>query len=89
MSKFAAACEHNGMRLTLVGQWQDLAAYYRGDDGNAWKYQNGSFVNCGPYLEFAANFSKRFRGQLIEMPAPVMAPRIPTYVRQWPKGSAI
>jgi len=41
---------HNGIEMTLVGTWVELAAYYRGSDGNYWRYSNRRFVNCGPHL---------------------------------------
>jgi hypothetical protein len=40
---------NNYITMTLVGQWQDLAAYYRGSDGNYWAFQR-SWVNQGKFI---------------------------------------
>lgn len=46
---WAKKTNYRGINMELVGSWQDLAAYYRGSDGNYWKYQR-SFVNMGPKI---------------------------------------
>ncbi len=64
---FASKSSHKGAALTLIGQWQDIVAYYAGSDGNVWAYQRGAlpyFSNCGPVSEFRANFAARQRGNL-------------------------
>ena len=48
-SRYAKQTTHNGIKMTLVGYWQDLAAYYKGSDGNYWSYQSG-FASCGPRI---------------------------------------
>jgi len=50
---FAKTTSHNGIQLTLVGTWQELAAYYEGDDGNYWVYAGRGFSNCGPQIRNA------------------------------------
>jgi hypothetical protein len=42
--------EWNGVKLTLIGGWQDLAGFYQGSDGNVWVCQS-SFRNHGPLDE--------------------------------------
>lgn len=66
---FATDTEYNGIQMTLAGQWQDMAAYYRGDDGSAWTYNQctRSWSNCGDYAEFVATFDQRRRGKLIQL----------------------
>ena len=66
MMQFSATHERDGVHLTLVGQWQDIAAYYRGDDGNAWIYNHCTrgWSNGGDYAEFVRTFTGRRRGQL-------------------------
>lgn len=64
---FSINTEHNGINMTLVGQWQDLAAYYRGDNGSAWIYNHCTrgWSNAGSYEEFLARFQRKFyRGKL-------------------------
>lgn len=65
-SRFGLTAEHRGISLRLIGDWQDLAGYYEGDDGNAWSVSAGTgrFVNCGEIETFRANFAARFRGRL-------------------------
>lgn len=66
--KFSTDIDKDGIKLTLAGQWQDLAAYYRGDDGSAWIYSacTRGWSNAGSYEDFIARFSKGFyRGQLL------------------------
>lgn len=68
-SRFRHETEHAGRRMVLVGQWQDLAAYYQADDGTAWSFSacTGGWSNCGDYSEFVARFALgRYRGELIE-----------------------
>lgn len=62
---FAKQTSHAGIDMVLIGQWQDLAAYYAGSDGNAWCWQ-GRWSNEGPLPEFRATFNQRRRGQLTE-----------------------
>ena len=65
--KFSETTTHNGINMQLIGQWIDLAAYYRGSDGNAWLFHNSghSWVNEGDCAEFIANFKQRRRGKLL------------------------
>lgn len=65
-ANFANNCEHDGVHMTLVGQWRDMAAYYRGDDGSAWTFNlcTGRWSNSGSYAEFIQTFSTKHRGQL-------------------------
>lgn len=52
--------------MTLIGYWIDLAAYYRGSDGNAWSYQS-RWTNCGPVAEFCARLrAGQVRGKLLQ-----------------------
>lgn len=46
---WARRSSYRGIDMELVGTWQDLAAYYRGSDGNYWKYQS-RWVNMGPRI---------------------------------------
>lgn len=64
--------EHWGIKMTMIGYWQDLQAYYAGSDGNVYSFSNGAgyggnWSNCGPIDEFRSALlsGKRFRGQLI------------------------
>lgn len=41
--------EKKVVQMTLVGQWQDLAYYYQGSDGNYWSKQS-TFVCLGPKI---------------------------------------
>jgi hypothetical protein len=51
-------------QMTLVGEWMELCAYYSGDDGNAWSYQNGRWVNQGDFSEFKIRaLDGRYRGK--------------------------
>jgi hypothetical protein len=63
---FSTETEYNGVRMVLAGQWADLAAYYRGDDGSAWIYNHctGRWSNGGDYAEFVSRFKGRYRGTL-------------------------
>lgn len=66
---FSSNHEHEGINLTLVGQWQDLAAYYRGDNGSAWIYNHCTrgWTNAGTYAEFIERFSNgKYRGKLTQ-----------------------
>jgi len=47
--QYATFTEYKGIKMELVGQWIDLAAYYKGSDGNYWAYQS-KFVNQGPSI---------------------------------------
>jgi hypothetical protein len=40
--RFARTAEHRNVEMTLVGFWIDLAAYYRGSDGNYWSFGTGA-----------------------------------------------
>lgn len=62
-NRYAKEAWDGDIKMKLIGHWIDLAAYYEGSDGNAWKWQ-GRFVNEGPIAEFRATFSTRRRGQL-------------------------
>lgn len=64
--QFAKETDHAGIRMTLIGQWQDLAAYYAGSDGNAWMWHDCThhWVNQGELAEFKSVFPKRYRGEL-------------------------
>ena len=78
--KFAATTELNGIRLTLIGHWSDLAAYYAGSDGNAWMFHTGStyggpWSNLGPLAKFREMFSKKHRGTLFEQGSTKTNPR--------------
>ena len=69
MSRFAKTYETaKGVKLKLIGEWQDLAAYYEGEDGNAWSFSacvpGARPVNCGPIAEFRDTFKGKFRGEL-------------------------
>jgi hypothetical protein len=64
-SRYSRTSEHAGITMTLIGYWIDLAAYYRGSDGNAWSWQ-GRWSNCGPVAEFCARLrAGRIRGKLL------------------------
>lgn len=54
-------------KLKLIGKWIDLALYYVAPDGTVWAcYATGrGYVNCGQEVEFRAQFSERYRGELI------------------------
>lgn len=55
----------SGVNLQLIGYWSDLAAYYEGDDGNAWSYGVGARITCcGPIDSFREHFAQRYRGEL-------------------------
>lgn len=65
-SRYARTSEHMGITMTLIGYWIDLAAYYRGSDGNAWAYQS-RWSNCGPVEEFCTRLrAGQIRGKLLE-----------------------
>lgn len=64
-NRYAKQTEHNGINMTLIGGWSDLAAYYSGSDGNVWTYQMG-WSNQGPIDEFKSRFEAgRYRGELL------------------------
>ena len=63
--KWSKESVHNGIKMQLIGTWEDLAGYYEGSDGNAWKFQT-SWSNLGPVDEFKANFKNRYRGKLLK-----------------------
>lgn len=67
-SRFAPCAHHNGAELTLIGDWQDLAAYYLGPDGAVWclSVATGRFSNCGDVAAFRECFARRYRGRLFE-----------------------
>lgn len=64
--RYAQSAETSkGVKLRLIGYWVDLAAYYEGDDGNAYSCGvTGRFSNCGEIGAFRSNFKTRFRGEL-------------------------
>lgn len=64
--RFSRQTETGNIKLVLIGGWQDLAAYYAGDDGNAWKLQgNSSFTNCGELEGFKHRVrTGQFRGKI-------------------------
>ena len=64
--KFARHTEHTNIKMRLIGQWADLAAYYEGSDGNVWTFHvsGRSWANEGPIEEFRRTFTKRRRGEL-------------------------
>jgi hypothetical protein len=63
-SRYSRITEHQGITMTLIGYWIDLAAYYRGSDNNAWAYQS-RWTNCGPAEEFRARLrAGKVRGKL-------------------------
>lgn len=41
-TRYAPTTDHRGITMTLVGYWIDLAAYYRGSDGNYWSFGTGA-----------------------------------------------
>ena len=49
--RYAKETDFNGIEMRLIGHWVDLAAYYRGSDGNAWAWQSG-WSNRGPCEQF-------------------------------------
>lgn len=65
--QFAPTTEHNGLHMTLAGQWADLAAYYMADNGTAWSWSfcTGSWSCCGDWNDFLARFATQFRGELL------------------------
>jgi len=69
--RYSRTSEYSGIRMTLIGYWIDLAAYYRGSDGNAWSFGSaGSYgsrwTNCGPVEEFCARLrAGKIRGKLL------------------------
>lgn len=65
-SKYSPVTEHNGIKMTLIGNWIDLAAYYSGSDGNVWVWSfcTSGWSNEGPESEFRVTFDKRRRGKL-------------------------
>lgn len=83
--QFAQETESRGIRMTLVGQWADLVAYYRGTDGNAWSWSGctGSWSNEGEYADFVRTFSQRRRGHLF----PTQATEIAKGVVEYPDGT--
>lgn len=50
-TRYAPLTRNGDIHMSLIGHWIDLAAYYRGSDGNAWSYQSG-WTNCGPCEQF-------------------------------------
>jgi hypothetical protein len=65
LERYSKATEHDGISMTLIGYWIDLAAYYAGSDGNAWAFQM-RWANCGPVEEFKARLAQgKVRGKLL------------------------
>jgi hypothetical protein len=63
-SRYAVTAEKDGIRMTLIGHWVDLAAYYAGSDGNAWAFQS-RWTNMGPVEAFKERLAKgQVRGTL-------------------------
>ena len=63
--RYARKTEWNGIKMTLIGGWIDLASYYAGDDGNAWVHQS-SFCNVGPIEQFKTRVLQgKLRGELL------------------------
>jgi hypothetical protein len=62
---YAKEVEHSGIKMKLVGCWDDLAAYYSGSDGNAWCWSacTNSWANDGPIERFLETFNHRRRGR--------------------------
>lgn len=58
--------EYKNIKMTLIGEWIDLAYYYRGSDGNAWSFSRctNRWSNMGEIESFILNFEKRYRGKL-------------------------
>lgn len=58
--------EHNGIKMKIIGGWQDLASYYSGSDGNAWSYSHCTrkWSNQGNEVDFRARFDRMYRGKL-------------------------
>lgn len=64
---YTESIEYNGIKMTLIGSWIDLAAYYSGSDGNAWMFHTStrSWVNQGECEEFKARLlANKIRGVL-------------------------
>ncbi len=63
-TQYSEQTEHNGIKMSLIGFWMDLAAYYSGSDGNAWCFSSCThgWTNEGPLKPFIETFSKRRRG---------------------------
>ncbi len=78
----ARETEHNGIKMVLIGHWCDLAAYYKGSDGNAWCYHTSgrSWTNEGGLCDFLARINaSKVRGHLIpvetDKPATLLDPQ--------------
>ena len=53
-----------GIRMTRIGGWSDLTAYYAGSDGNAWSYWH-VWTNHGELVAFKlALMMGKYRGEL-------------------------
>ena len=64
-NRYAKQTNFNGIKMTLIGGWNDLAAYYAGSDGNAWSHQMG-WSNQGPIDAFKSRLQAgRIRGELL------------------------
>lgn len=73
--RYSLESEHRGIRMKLIGEWIDMAAYYEGSDGNAWAYQKlggpgNGWTNEGDISTFRATFGKRRRGYLFPIANP-------------------
>lgn len=64
--EYSNTTHHDEIAMILIGQWQDLAAYYEGSDGNAWSYQSG-WSNQGNIEAFLRRVTfRKIRGELNE-----------------------
>lgn len=65
LNRYAKETDFNGIKMTLIGGWSDLAAYYSGSDGNAWSHQ-GNWLNQGPVEQFKSRLvAGKIRGELL------------------------
>ncbi len=68
-TKFAKETEREKVKMTLIGGWSDLCAYYSGSDGNCWSYHMApmGWSNNGPVEQFKERIKAgKFRGELNE-----------------------
>jgi hypothetical protein len=66
-TRYTAVVEHNGIAMTPIGHWIDLARYYAGSDGNAWCWHSSgsTWTNRGAIEAFRAAFREgKYRGEL-------------------------
>lgn len=50
-SYYSKSVDIYNVPATLVGHWNDLAAYYKTSNGEYYCWQGRSFVNCGNELK--------------------------------------